>query len=214
MGYRQLSEFINIKYNLTVSKEQVRKCLEVVDRESVNERWRKVKRRRIYKNDEPGDVFHIDGNDKFKRWGLPVHLTSFHRSKEVMSLHKTSFANEEIPEPKICRNGKILRINDFRGKFTKKVPAACFKLVLLVLNENKISKPKNAGELLKHAGECLDSICLNSCSRLKTKQNVLICHGNKSIKVLNRDRGNIVNTNSWKLLFRKANMVRHANAMK
>ena len=37
---------------------------------------------------------------------------------------------------------------------------------------------------------------------------------NKSIKVLNRDRGNIVNTNSWKLLFRKINMVRHANVMK
>ena len=36
----------------------------------------------------------------------------------------------------------------------------------------------------------------------------------KSIKVLNRDRGDIVNTNSWKLLFRKFNMVRHANAMK
>ena len=36
----------------------------------------------------------------------------------------------------------------------------------------------------------------------------------KSIKVLNRDRGNIVNTNSWKPLFRKINMVRHANVMK
>ena len=35
----------------------------------------------------------------------------------------------------------------------------------------------------------------------------------KSIKVLNRDRSNIVNTNSWKPLFRKINMVRHANAM-
>ena len=36
----------------------------------------------------------------------------------------------------------------------------------------------------------------------------------KFIKVLNRDRGNIVNTNSWKPLFRKINMVRHANVMK
>ena len=27
LGYRQLSEFINLKYNLTVSKEQLRKCL-------------------------------------------------------------------------------------------------------------------------------------------------------------------------------------------
>ena len=35
-----------------------------------------------------------------------------------------------------------------------------------------------------------------------------------SIKVLNRDRGNIVNTNSWKPLFRKINMVRYANVMK
>ena len=36
----------------------------------------------------------------------------------------------------------------------------------------------------------------------------------KSNKVLNRDRGNIVNTNSWKPLFRMINMVRHDNAMK
>ena len=36
----------------------------------------------------------------------------------------------------------------------------------------------------------------------------------KSIKVLNRDRGNIVNTNLQKSLFRKINMVRHANVMK
>ena len=36
----------------------------------------------------------------------------------------------------------------------------------------------------------------------------------QSIKVLNRDRGNIVNTNSWKPLFRKINMVRHTNTIK
>ena len=36
----------------------------------------------------------------------------------------------------------------------------------------------------------------------------------KSIKVLNRDRGNIVNPNSCKPLFRKIKMVLHANVMK
>ena len=36
----------------------------------------------------------------------------------------------------------------------------------------------------------------------------------KFVKVLNRDRGNIVNINSWKPLFHKINMVRHANFMK
>ena len=35
-----------------------------------------------------------------------------------------------------------------------------------------------------------------------------------SIKVLDRDQGNIVNTNSWKPLFCKINMVHHDNAMK
>ena len=74
LGYRQLSEFFNIKYNLTVSKEQVRKCLKVVDPEGVKERWRKVKRRRIYETDGAGDVFHKDGNDKLKRWGFASSL--------------------------------------------------------------------------------------------------------------------------------------------
>ena len=36
----------------------------------------------------------------------------------------------------------------------------------------------------------------------------------KTIKVLNKDQGNIVNTNLWKPLFRKINMVRHANALR
>ena len=36
----------------------------------------------------------------------------------------------------------------------------------------------------------------------------------KSAKVLNEDRGNIVDMNSWKPLFCKINMVRHANVMK
>ena len=36
----------------------------------------------------------------------------------------------------------------------------------------------------------------------------------KTIKVLNRHQGNIVNTNSWKPLFRKINMGSYANAIK
>ena len=36
----------------------------------------------------------------------------------------------------------------------------------------------------------------------------------KTIKVLNKDQGNIVNTDLWKPLFRTINMVRHANALR
>ena len=41
LGSKQLSKFVNIKYNIAVSKEQVRKCLKVVNPEGVKERWRK-----------------------------------------------------------------------------------------------------------------------------------------------------------------------------
>ena len=64
MGYKQLSEFINIKYNLNVSKEQVRKCLKVIDPEDVKERWRKVIRHQNYETDGPG-VTHIAAQNKF-----------------------------------------------------------------------------------------------------------------------------------------------------
>ena len=51
---------------------------------------------------------------------LPLLL---HRRKNVThrSLHKTSLTNEEIPDQKIGRNRKILRINDFRGKRSGRV---------------------------------------------------------------------------------------------
>ena len=74
LGQRQLSKLVIIKYNLTVSKDQVRKCLKVVDPEGVKKRWRKIKRRRIYETDGPGDAFHMDGNDRLKRWEFASSL--------------------------------------------------------------------------------------------------------------------------------------------
>ena len=119
----------------------------------------------------------------------PVHLASFHRRKDVIciSLHKKSFANEEIPGLEICRNAEILRIFDFQGKKTR---PRVSNSIFLVLNENKISKPKRRGRafethgrVFKHSAECLDLIYLNSCLHLKTKHNVLICHGSFNIKL-------------------------------
>ena len=67
--------------------------------------------------------------------------------------------------------------------------------------------PKTLVKLSKiHERKIRESLEINN---LETKAEY-----DKSIKVLNRDRGNIVNTNSWKPLFRKINMVRHDNAMK
>ena len=105
LGYRQLSEFINIKYSLTVSKEQVRKCLKVVDPEGVKERWRKVIKRRITK------LMDLETR-------ISLHKTSFYTYKKNKILYAYR-CTKQIPDPKICRNGEILRINDFRSKMTR-----------------------------------------------------------------------------------------------
>ena len=68
-------------------------------------------------------------------------------------------------------------------------------------------QPKTLAKLSNtHERKIKESLEINN---LETKAEY-----DKSIKVLNRDRGNIVNTNSWKPLFRRINMVCHANATK
>ena len=64
VGYRQMTEIINWKYNLNVSKENVRLALLEVDPQEVEDRRRKTINRRNYYTDGPADVYHIDSNDK------------------------------------------------------------------------------------------------------------------------------------------------------
>ena len=64
LGYKQLTEIVSVKYDVNLSKESVRLALKVVDPEGVEERKRKTIMRRIYDTEGPGDVYHLDGNDK------------------------------------------------------------------------------------------------------------------------------------------------------
>ena len=51
---------------MNVSKEAVQLALWEVDPQGVEGRRRKTINRRNYYTDGPGDVYHIDGNDKLK----------------------------------------------------------------------------------------------------------------------------------------------------
>eukprot|EP00111_Clytia_hemisphaerica_P021416 TCONS_00063028-protein len=70
VGYRRMTEFINLKYNVLVPKEKVRRLLRILDPEGVQERSRNVIRRRMYQTIGPNDIWHVDGNDKLKKWGF------------------------------------------------------------------------------------------------------------------------------------------------
>ena len=67
LGYRQMTEILSVKYKINVSRESVRKTLLRVDPDGVAVRQRRLIKRRVYITDGPGDIYHIDGNDKMKR---------------------------------------------------------------------------------------------------------------------------------------------------
>lgn len=68
-----MTELISLKFNLNVSKENVRNLLLKVDPVGVEARRNKTIKRRIYQTNGPMDILHIDGNDKLKRFGFPIH---------------------------------------------------------------------------------------------------------------------------------------------
>ena len=62
-----MTEIACIKYIIHVSKEDVRKAVNIVNPEVVEERKRNSIKRRLYWAKGPADIYHIDGNDKLKR---------------------------------------------------------------------------------------------------------------------------------------------------
>ena len=65
-GYRQMTEILAARYDVSITKEDVRKTLKNIDPDGVTI-TNEVIRRRIYHSTGPGYIYHIDGNDKLKR---------------------------------------------------------------------------------------------------------------------------------------------------
>ena len=70
LGYRQMTEILAVRYGVSISKEDVRKTLKNIGLDGVTIRRNKVIRRRICHTIGPDYIYHIDGNDKLKRWGF------------------------------------------------------------------------------------------------------------------------------------------------
>ena len=56
IGYMQMTENVCIKYNIDVSKEDVRKAVKIVNPEGVEERKRNSIKRRLYRAKGPADI--------------------------------------------------------------------------------------------------------------------------------------------------------------
>ena len=79
-----------------VAKEDVRKALKSVDPDGVNKRKSKTIVRREYLSSGPGSIYHIDGNDKLKRWGFCIHGFVDGFSRKLLWLVVASSINDPI----------------------------------------------------------------------------------------------------------------------
>ena len=72
LGYRWLWSHLKTS-GLLVRREDVRLALHELDPENVSKRRRHRLQRRKYRNPGPNYVWHIDGHDKLKPYGLSIH---------------------------------------------------------------------------------------------------------------------------------------------
>ena len=73
LGYKSMWRLLNTHHNLTVSQENVRICMHLIDNTGVNLRRRHRLQRRSYYNNGPNYMMHIDGYDKLKPFGIAIH---------------------------------------------------------------------------------------------------------------------------------------------
>ena len=87
---------ISVKYNVNISKNDVRKILKELNPSDAQDSWRKLITRRIYDNNGPADVYHIDGNDKLKKWVFAIHGCIDRFSRNILWLHVSTSNNDPL----------------------------------------------------------------------------------------------------------------------
>ena len=96
LGYRQMAKMISLKYEVNISKENARLALLHVDPDGVRNRRRNAIKRRVYDSKGPGDIYHIDGNDKLKKWGICIHGGIDGFSRKLLWLKAATTNNNPI----------------------------------------------------------------------------------------------------------------------
>ena len=74
------------KYNLSVKQTTVLRVLRVINPQGVEKRLRRRLQRRRYHVPGPNRIWHIDGNDKLKKFGFALHGCCDGYSKKVIWL--------------------------------------------------------------------------------------------------------------------------------
>ena len=72
-GYRSMHQHLRSKFHLAFPRDTVMNLLKEVDPVGTSERRQRRLRRRKYVSPGPNHTWHIDGYDKLKPYGFPIH---------------------------------------------------------------------------------------------------------------------------------------------
>lgn len=100
LGYRSMHERLKRIHHVVTDRESVRLILQHLDPEGVQLRRQRRLRRRSYRVPGPNYLWHLDGWDKLKPYGFPVHGCIDGYSRKIIWLQVASTNNDPYV---VCR---------------------------------------------------------------------------------------------------------------
>lgn len=85
LGYRGMWNKLRTRYNLTVARDTVMRILKELDPEALALRKARKLQRRTYVSPGPNPAWHVNGYDKLKPYGLPIHGCNDGFSRRIMA---------------------------------------------------------------------------------------------------------------------------------
>ncbi|CAB3986707.1 Hypothetical predicted protein [Paramuricea clavata] len=108
-GYRAVWHTLKME-GIQVPREVVRLVLKELDPEGVSERRSKTLRRRVYHTPVPNHSWHVDGYNKLKPYGFPVHGCIDGYSRKVLWL---KLLQEDLSSVQLHWNSHYIRKSRF-----------------------------------------------------------------------------------------------------
>ena len=111
IGYRQMHRRVLIDHNLVIDRETVRIILKHLDPAGVEHRSKRTFRRRLYSTQGPNYLWHLDGYDKLKPFGFPVHGCIDGFSRRILWLRVVHSNND----PRVISSLYLSCIKEIKG---------------------------------------------------------------------------------------------------
>ena len=111
IGYRPMHRRVIIDHNLVIDRETVRIILKHLDPDGVENRSRRAFRRRLYSTKGPNYMWNLDGYDKLKPFGFPIHGCIDGFSRQILWLRVAHSNND----PKVVSSFYASCVKEIKG---------------------------------------------------------------------------------------------------